>query len=94
MDKVVQECEDEGKLQIRVGFVGYRDHKDTERFTILPFTEDLEAVKAHINKTHAEGGGDMPEDVVGGLKMCLNQDWTEEATKKVFLICDAPPHGR
>ena len=35
----------------------------------------------------------MPEDIVGALKVTLMQDWTEEANKKVFMICDAPPHG-
>lgn len=30
----------------------------------------------------------------GGLKMCLMQDWTEEAIKRVVIITDAPPHGR
>ena len=24
----------------------------------------------------------------------LMQDWTEEAAKQVFLICDAPGHGK
>lgn len=42
----------------------------------------------------AEGGKDFPEDVVGGLKMCLMQDWTEEASKKVFFVTDAPCHGK
>lgn len=30
----------------------------------------------------------------GGLKLSLLQDWTEEASKKVVLITDAPPHGK
>ena len=28
-------------LKVRVCFVGYRDHCDTERFSISPFTEDI-----------------------------------------------------
>ena len=29
----------------------------------------------------------------GGLKLCLMQDWTEEAIKRVVIVTDAPPHG-
>ena len=36
---------------------------------------------------------DRPEDVQGGLKLALMQDWTAEAVKRVVLICDAPSHG-
>ena len=62
----------EGKLVVRVSFIGYRDHCDTQRFTIKAFTEDLEDVKTFISKTRAEGGGDWPEDVVGGMRKCLD----------------------
>jgi len=47
-----------------------------------------------MNNVNAEGGKDIPEDVVGGLKMCLLQDWTTDSAKKVFLIGDAPCHGK
>ena len=56
---------------MRVCFVGYRDHKDDERFSICEFTEDVTEVKEFMNKCVAEGSKDIPEDVVGGLKMCL-----------------------
>jgi len=51
-------------------------------------------VKAFIEATQAEGGDDEPEDLQGGLKLSLLQDWTEEATKRVFIIADAPCHGK
>lgn len=60
IDKVKHENEG---LTVRVAFVGYRDIKDTERFTIQEFTEDVEKVKNFISKTQATGGADMPEDV-------------------------------
>ena len=47
-----------------------------------------------MNNCIAEGGKDIPEDVVGGLKMCLMQDWTNDSIKKVFIIGDAPCHGK
>ena len=50
-------------LKVRVSFVGYRDIKDSQRFTIQEFTENIELVKNFISKTQATGGADMPEDV-------------------------------
>ena len=38
------------------------------------------------------GGGDGPEDVVGGLFNTLNLNWQSE-NRFTFLICDAPAHG-
>ena len=52
--------------KVRVSFVGYRDIKDKERFTILEFTEDIELVKNFISKTKAltqESLPDFQEDV-------------------------------
>ena len=53
-------------LKVRVSFVGYRDIKDSERFTILEFTEDIELIKNFIGNTRAltqESPADFPEDV-------------------------------
>lgn len=80
-------------LKVRVSFVGYRDHCDSERFSIQPFSDDITQVRDFIAKTQATGGGDIPEDVVGGLRKCLDLDWTAGSSRQVFLICDAPCHG-
>lgn len=94
IDKVIEECKEEGNLKVRVCFIGYRDIKEKERFRVLEFTENIDQVREFIKQSHAIGGGDAPEDVQGGLKLALLQDWTEEATRRVFLICDAPCHGK
>lgn len=60
----------------------------------MAFNENIDEVRDFINKAQAIGGADAPEDVQGGLKLCLLQDWTEEAAKRCVLITDAPPHGR
>ena len=64
------------------------------KFEVLPFNDNIDEVKKFITGVRAEGGADMPEDMQGGLKLCLLQDWTEEATKRVVIITDAPPHGK
>lgn len=94
INKVVEECKDEGNLKVRVSFIGYRDIGDTHRFAIMPFTEDVQMVKQFIQMVQPDGGDDAPEDLQGGLQLCLHQDWTEEASKRVFMIMDAPCHGR
>ena len=80
-------------MLVRVTVVGYRDHGDRRRFEVKPFTTDIQSVKDFIGQLYAEGGGDAPEDVVGGLKLLTMQEWTKKAYKRVIMICDAPPHG-
>ena len=43
---------------------------------------------------NATGGGDTPEDVQGGLNHALKMEWTEGSIRQLFLICDAPGHGK
>lgn len=81
-------------LSVRVCFVGYRDIKDRERFSLMDFSEDLDAVKAFIAKVSADGGGDFPEDVQGGFNKALNMKWAPDSVKQVFHIFDAPGHGK
>lgn len=92
---IIQEVkQDNVGITVRVCFVGYRDIKDSPRFEVLPFTEDLDAATAFIAKQRAMGGADFPEDVQGGFNKALNMDWKADSAKQVFLICDAPGHGK
>lgn len=71
IDKVVEECKEDGQLKCRVSFVGYRDIKDNRRFEVMAFNENIDEVRSFIKDVRAEGGADMPEDMQGGLKLCL-----------------------
>src|ERR1043166_4926004 len=86
----------EPAIKIRVGFCGYRDHCDgSDRLQILPFTNSCEEFRDYISTSVlATGGGDSPEDVLGGLNAAVTQmDWRN--TVRVLLhVCDCPPHGR
>jgi hypothetical protein len=62
----------DGNLKVRVCFVGYRDHGDAERFTIHEFTDDIAELIKFISNVQALGGDDIPEDVVGGQRKCLD----------------------
>lgn len=90
-----KEYGDEESFTVRIAFVAYRDFETSgNRFEVKPFCENIEEIKTFISNVDAFGGVDWCEDVQGGLKLMLMQDWTEEAAKRVFLICDAPGHGR
>jgi len=73
--------ENEGKLKVRVCFVGYRDHSDKDRFSIQGFTDEIDDMKKYISNVQAQGGADTPEDVVGGLRKCLDQAWSCNSKK-------------
>lgn len=59
----------------------------------MPFTDNIECIKDFIQDQKSFGGEDTPEDLQGALKLALLQDWTKEAIKKTYLICDSPCHG-
>ncbi|CAG8750835.1 5667_t:CDS:2, partial [Funneliformis mosseae] len=82
-------------VKIRFGFCGYRDYCDgANRLQIFPFTESYVQFENDLSGVSALGGGDTPEDVLGGLNVAVNQmSWRNEA-RIIFHIGDCPPHGR
>jgi hypothetical protein len=81
------------RVVARVAFVGYRDFCDGDRrLTVLDFTTDLNAFKAHVEAQPATGGGDEAEDVFGGLDAAIRLTWTS-ASKIIVHVADAPCHG-
>ncbi|CAG8638746.1 31736_t:CDS:1, partial [Racocetra persica] len=82
-------------IKFWVGFCGYRDHNDYDRLQIFDFTNSLKKFESYItNKVMAKGGGDTPEDVLGGLDAAINMMTWSNATRILIHIGDAPPHGR
>ena len=79
--------------EVRVAFVGYRDYFDAERFVTVDFTQDVAAFRQEIQHVTAVGGGDIPEDMAGGLHKALQLTW-KARTRSLILIADAPCHGR
>lgn len=94
LSTIIAHIQNEFQLSdIRVSFVGYRDFSDEKKqFSIHDFTNDIEEIKKFIGKQKAIGGGDLAEDVIGGLSHGLQQSWKSKARYAV-LICDAPSHG-
>lgn len=80
-------------LPMRLAFIGYRDHCDKDRLAVQCFTQYVEEFKTFVGSQHATGGGDGPEDIFGALNRATDLDW-QSATRFLYLIADAPCHGR
>lgn len=111
LTKIIKEVEGgQPRPYLRVGVVSYRDHKPEEYgylYRKLDLTSDIERAVDFIWKIEARGGGDLPEAVVDGLDVAVNDmNWNDVVveqnqdiiayhyTKKlIFLIGDAAPHG-
>ncbi|CAG8608350.1 4744_t:CDS:1, partial [Ambispora leptoticha] len=82
-------------IKLRIGFYGYRDHCDgSSRLQKFNFTSSCEEFRANLTTVKATGGGDEPEDVLGGLNAAITEMEWGDGTKVLFHIGDCPPHGR
>jgi len=83
---------------VGLAFVGYKDWCDgADRSQVFPFCDParLESFRSFVGSIRATGGGDAPEDVVGGLWQAASLSWPEYSSSRImFHIGDAPPHGR
>jgi len=91
-------AEGEPKPDIRFALVAFRDKGDEFVTRVKPFTPKLEEMKAYLDATEANGGGDTPEAVLEGLKAALVElSWTPKRSKEdenvvrlIYLVGDAP----
>lgn len=96
IDQIVEDNKEKADTIVKVSIIGYRDILDLARFVEFKFTQDICKAKNFLSSLCArskEPKIDRPEDIAGAFQLCLLQDWTEEAIKRVVLICDAPAHG-
>jgi len=79
-----------------LAFVGYKDWCDgPNHFERLPFGSNVAGFRRFVDGIIATGGGDFPEDVIGGLHNAVWLEWPKDSgTRVIFHIADAPPHGR
>ncbi len=81
------------KPALRYGMVLYRDQSDDYVTQAIPFTSDLEAFRAELQKVSADGGGDTPEDLQSALEVSLHEmEWNQDGLRLAFIITDAPLH--
>ncbi|KFH41594.1 Alpha-protein kinase-like protein [Hapsidospora chrysogenum ATCC 11550] len=80
------------EAEVRIAVVGYKDHDDKPNIQMLDFTPSSDEVHDFLATLRAVGGGDAPEDVLGGIRQALDADWKNQ-TRCIIHIADAPPHG-
>jgi len=90
---VITQAQERFKVDIRVSFVGYRDFSDQVRFQTSDFVcgDNMESIVSLISSCVANGGGDGPEDVAGGLEKAVGMSWSSRIRLLVH-IADAPAH--
>lgn len=96
MISMISKLSKHANIKMRVGIVGYRDHKPQDNvLTIIhDFSDNLELVQRTINSLSAAGGGDNPEAVLDGVNEAVQLlTWNKHSRRVAVLIGDAPPHG-
>lgn len=78
-----------------IGLVTYRDRGARDAYDVrtLPLGRDFCQAINFVGIVIADGGGDRPEDVFGGLHAAFAQPWRAGARRVVVLAGDAPPHA-
>ena len=94
LENIVRKIQsDNGNIITRTSVNFYRDEGDEYVVRQFPFTDDIEQAAKAIREQSADGGGDFPEAVHTALDSAINNhDWSENSTKIMFLVLDAPPH--
>jgi Mg-chelatase subunit ChlD len=77
----------------RVGVVFYRDAGGAFVTRSAPLTDRLKDLEPPLRLMTADGGGDVPEAVLDGLRAALGLGWTrgDRVGRRIILIGDAPP---
>jgi von Willebrand factor type A domain len=79
-------------LDLRVGFVFYRDLGDDYVTATVPLGHDFAAAQGELRQRWAGGGGDYPEAMDQAMIRAAGQAWRPDAVKSMLLVADAPPH--
>jgi Mg-chelatase subunit ChlD len=79
-------------LDLRVGFVFYRDLGDDYVTATVPLSANIDAAQNELAQRWAGGGGDYPEAMEQALIRAARQGWRGDAVKSLLLVADAPPH--
>ena len=81
-------------LDLKVGFVFYKDIGDNYVTSTFPLTSDFNSAQAELRQQGAGGGGDYPEAMDQALIRAAGQQWRPDAVKTMLLVADAPPHDQ
>ncbi len=92
-DVITRVKADNGNIPVRISVNYYRDTYDEYVIKGCEFTDDIDYILSDLAQQNADGGGDFPEAVHTAMDNAINEhDWSDNATKLMFLVLDAPPH--
>lgn len=85
--------------KINLALLFYRDDGDSEKFSYSDFLDvtdkkNLDIQQKAINVQTANGGGDYPEAVDEALQLAASKQWSDNSTKIIFHVLDAPAHDK
>ncbi|CAD8053803.1 unnamed protein product [Paramecium primaurelia] len=85
-------------VDMKFAIVSYKDHKvpydqNEKAVDVCEFTSDNQAI-SFLDKLSATGGDDTPEAVLDGLYASSQLNWSGNYQNLLYLIGDAPPHGK
>jgi len=84
-------------VEIQLSFLFYRDDCDDEKFAFIRFKDvtdpkNYEFMQNVLSSQRATGGGDAPEALDEALLIAANAEWSDQGTKIIFNLLDAPCH--
>ncbi|MBP3388631.1 MAG: VWA domain-containing protein [Clostridia bacterium] len=81
-------------LSVKLSTNFYRDEGDLYEVETHPFTENIAEAVSYLKAQSADGGGDYEEAVEKALRKAVDGlQWSENSTKILLLVLDAPPHN-
>ena len=78
---------------VNLAMMVYRDKNDFYVTKYSDFTTDIEAQQKWFANQTASGGGDTPEAVQTAMKEAVEKQWSEDSTKLIVHVADAPSHN-
>jgi len=99
LDDVIGKVATDNKgARIELAFLFYRDDGDAQKLQYVDFKDvtdpdNYKEQQKALASQYADGGGDYPEAVDEALLEAVNQQWSANATKLLFLVLDAPAHS-
>ena len=82
-------------VAFKFGGIFYRDPIDSssDRNDYIDLTDNIEYFKSFVSTMNPDGGGDGPEDWVGGYNIALNNINWRKGVRCIIHIADAGAHG-
>ena len=86
---IVRELFDNHK-EARIGFMLYRDVKDTYFTKMIDFSDNINVINREVNYFYAAGGGDKPEPMYEAIQEALEKFNFTNEKKLIIVVTDAP----